>query len=330
MKTQDVYIGNTSTNGIYKYKFKNGELIKADSEEKSQTRVFERCTYLALNKKHLYSVVEKEDGIIVEYQREQNGLKYIEKNLSYGKGPCHIEIAPKNNLLFVSNYIDGYYTIFKINSNGVIGNPIYHKIENKKKSHAHCIKVASNGKFFCVVDLGADLLIVYEIKNNIIKEVDRLKFKNNTEPRHIAICKNIIYLITEKSCELYTIRFKNNKLEILDVKSLLPQNIKIKDNYTGCAIKVTKDFKNIYTTIRGHNSISVFKIKNNKIEMVQNKNCGGDLPRDLELDKTENYVLVANSDDNKISIFRRDKKSGKLEFKNSEETESPTCVAIDR
>ena len=250
--------------------------------------------------------------------------------MSYGKGPCHIEIAPKNNLLFVSNYIDGYYTIFKINSNGVIGNPIYHKIENKKKSHAHCIKVASNGKFFCVVDLGADLLIVYEIKNNIIKEVDRLKFKNNTEPRHIAICKNIIYLITEKSCELYTIRFKNNKLEILDVKSLLPQNIKIKDNYTGCAIKVTKDFKNIYTTIRGHNSISVFKIKNNKIEMVQNINCGGDLPRDLELDKTENYVLVANSDDNKISIFRRDKKSGKLEFKNSEETESPTCVAIDR
>lgn len=330
MKTQDVYIGNTSTNGIYKYKFKNGELIKADREENSQTKVFERCTYLALNKKHLYSVVEKEDGIIVEYQREQNGLKYIEKNLSYGKGPCHIEIAPKNNLLFVSNYIDGYYTIFKINSNGVIGNPIYHKIENKKKSHAHCIKVASNGKFFCVVDLGADLLIVYEIKNNIIKEVDRLKFKNNTEPRHIAICKNIIYLITEKSCELYTIRFKNNKLEILDVKSLLPQNIKIKDNYTGCAIKVTKDFKNIYTTIRGHNSISVFKIKNNKIEMVQNKNCGGDLPRDLELDKTENYVLVANSDDNKISIFRRDKKSGKLEFKNSEETESPTCVAIDR
>ena len=330
MKTQDVYIGNTSTNGIYKYKFKNGELIKVDSEEKSQTRVFERCTYLALNKKYLYSVVEKEDGIIVEYQREQNGLKYIEKNLSYGKGPCHIEIAPKNNLLFVSNYIDGYYTIFKINSNGVIGNPIYHKIENKKKSHAHCIKVASNGKFFCVVDLGADLLIVYEIKNNIIKEVDRLKFKNNTEPRHIAICKNIIYLITEKSCELYTIRFKNNKLEILDVKSLLPQNIKIKDNYTGCAIKVTKDFKNIYTTIRGHNSISVFKIKNNKIEMVQNINCGGDLPRDLELDKTENYVLVANSDDNKISIFRRDKKSGKLEFKNNEETESPTCVAIDR
>ena len=330
MKTQDVYIGNTSTNGIYKYKFKNGELIKVDREENSQTKVFERCTYLALNKKHLYSVVEKEDGIIVEYQREQNGLKYIEKNLSYGKGPCHIEIAPKNNLLFVSNYIDGYYTIFKINSNGVIGNPIYHKIENKKKSHAHCIKVASNGKFFCVVDLGADLLIVYEIKNNIIKEVDRLKFKNNTEPRHIAICKNIIYLITEKSCELYTIRFKNNKLEILDVKSLLPQNIKIKDNYTGCAIKVTKDFKNIYTTIRGHNSISVFKIKNNKIEMVQNINCGGDLPRDLELDKTENYVLVANSDDNKISIFRRDKKSGKLEFKNSEETESPTCVAIDR
>ena len=330
MKTQDVYIGNTSTNGIYKYKFKNGELIKADREENSQTKVFERCTYLALNKKHLYSVVEKEDGIIVEYQREQNGLKYIEKNLSYGKGPCHIEIAPKNNLLFVSNYIDGYYTIFKINSNGVIGNPIYHKIENKKKSHAHCIKVASNGKFFCVVDLGADLLIVYEIKNNIIKEVDRLKFKNNTEPRHIALCKNIIYLITEKSCELYTIRFKNNKLEILDVKSLLPQNIKIKDNYTGCAIKVTKDFKNIYTTIRGHNSISVFKIKNNKTEMVQNINCGGDLPRDLELDKTENYVLVANSDDNKISIFRRDKKSGKLEFKNSEETESPTCVAIDR
>lgn len=326
MKTQDVYIGNCSTKGIYKYSLKNGELFK----DPTQFKIFERCTYITLTKNYLYSVIEKEEGMIVEYKKELTSLKHIEKKSSYGKGACHIEISSKKNLAFVSNYIDGYYTIYKLNQNGDIENPIYHNVAEKNKSHTHCIKVAKNGKFFCVVDLGTDLLIAYEIKNNIIKEVDKLKLKDNTQPRHIVICKNIIYLITEKSCELYTIKFTNNKLNIIDVKSLLPQSTKNKENYTGCSIKATKDFKYIYTTIRGHNSISVFKKRNNKMELIQNINSGGELPWDIELDKTENYLLVANSGSNKISIFKRTRKTGILKFKNSIEMESPTCVAIDR
>ena len=64
-------------------------------------------------------------------------------------------------------------------------------------------------------------------------------------------------------------------------------------------------------------------------ELIQNINSGGELPWDIELDKTENYLLVANSGSNKISIFKRTRKTGILKFKNSIEMESPTCVAID-
>ena len=327
MKTQNIYIGTSAKKGIASFKFKDGEFIENNIKDEEFKR-FEKSTYLKLTKKYLYSVVEKENGLVIKYRKKD--LKYEEKHSTYGKGPCHIEVNKKNNLLFVSNYIDGSYTIFEINKNGNMGNTIVHKTENKKKSHTHCIKVSSNNKFFCIADLGADLLIAYQIKNNLIKEVSRLKFKNNTQPRHIVICKNKIYLITEKSCKLYIIRLKNKKLEILDEKALLPENAELRDYYTGCAIKATRNFKYIYTTIRGHNSISVFKVKKDGLEMIQNIYSGGDLPWDLEIDKNENYVFVANNNSNRVSIFKRNKKNGKLEYKNSKEIESPNCVSSDR
>ena len=179
------------------------------------------------------------------------------------------------------------------------------------------------------MDLGEDRLTVYEIKENIIKEIDHIDFKENTQPRHIAVSKQSIYVITEKSCELYKIKFSNQKLQITDIISLLPKNVETKENYTGCAIKITKDFKNIYVTIRGHNSISVYKTNENTVELIQNICCEGDVPRDLEIDKEENYILIANQNSNEIAVFKRNKDNGKLKFFYKEIIIEPTCIIVE-
>ena len=114
MKQQIAYIGNCSKNGIYKYRFYNGKLIKIYN-----TNDFERCTYLANDDAYLYSVLEIQDtkeqnnGYIVAYKKCDNKLINIDKKISYGQNPCHIAISNKKNLLFVSNYTDGNFTVFQ-------------------------------------------------------------------------------------------------------------------------------------------------------------------------------------------------------------------------
>lgn len=330
MKQCGVFIGNTSKNGIYYYKFKKGSLIK-----QYETKDFERCTYLTNSKGYIYSVIEVSDvendqcGYILSYKKNKDKLKNINKKSSYGKGPCHIEISKNNKLLYVSNYIDGYITIFKINDDGTIGNMIYSHVENKKDSHLHCIKQTIDGRFFFVSDLGADLIIAYEVENEEIKEVSRIKFEKDTQPRHLAVSKDKIFVITERSCRLYILKFIDKRLEIIDSISILPKEKKKLDNYTGCAIKISKDYKFIYLTIREDNSISVYKIKDNFIELIQNISCEGDLPRDLEIDKEGKYILVANQSSNEIAIFERNKITGKIKYKSKEDVNSPTCIIFE-
>lgn len=330
MKKQQVFIGNVSKKGIYHYILKRGRLIK-----KYETNDFERCTYLVSNKTNLYSVIETSDvknegnGYIVSYKKNRGELINVDKKSSYGKGPCHIELNKNNDMLFVSNYINGYLTIVKINRDGTLGEKIYSFVEDKNKSHLHCIKKSLNGKYFFVSDLGENVIIAYEIKNKKIKEISRIKLKLDTQPRHIAVSKKKIYVVTEKSCELYVLGFTNKSLKILEVVSILPDNVKKKENYTGCAIKISKDFKNIYLTVRGHNSVSVFQTNKKRVSMIQNITCSGEVPRDLEIDKSGRYILVANQDSNNIAIFKRNRITGKIEYKYKEEIKSPTCIIVE-
>ena len=108
----------------------------------------------------------------------------------------------------------------------------------------------------------------------------------------------------------------------------MPKGIEKKEDYTGCAIKITKNFKYLYATVRGHNSVSVYKVNNEKVKMIQNIFCGGNSPRDLEIDKNEKFILVANLEDNQISVFKRNKITGKIKYKRKELIESPTCIVI--
>lgn len=329
MRKQNIYIGNCSKNGIYQYQLKNGKLIK-----QYKTNDFERCTYLANNNSYVYGVIElqseKENGYIVSYKKDRCKLINIDKASSYGQGPCHIEINHKLQLMFISNYIDGNFTVLKINENGTIGKKIYSNIENKQKSHVHCAKTSIDSKFLFVTDLGIDTIIAYEIYENKIREISRVKLKDNTQPRHIAVSKDRIYVITEKSCEIYTLELINKKLKIINVTSIIPENVKAREDFTGCAIKISKNYKNIYVTIRGSNTISAYKIKGDNLKEIQNVSCMGELPRDLEIDQYGKNVLIANQNSNEITIFRRNRITGKLKYKNKEQIESPTCIIVDR
>lgn len=180
-----------------------------------------------------------------------------------------------------------------------------------------------------MVDLGVNLIIAYEIIGDIVKEVSRIQLENNTEPRHIVVNNDLIYLISEKSCEIYIIKFKNKKLSIINKFSILPSNIEKRANYTGCAIKISKNHRFLYATIRGYNCINIYRVIKNDLRLIQNISCYGNTPRDLCLDKAEKYLLVANQDSNQVAIFKRNMITGKIKFLENGKMELPTCIIIE-
>lgn len=330
MKNVKVYVGNSSSDGIYSYELKNSKLIN-----KNCTKDFSRCTYLTMNKKNLYGTIEISDeknngnGYIVSYKKENNNLKFLNKKISYGKGPCHLEFNEENNILLVSNYIDGAFSAFLINEdNGKIGEKIYNEIIKEEISHLHCAKFSLDNKFIFTLDLGEDKISAYELKGGKIQKIDELEFEPNTEPRHMVFDRERIYVVTEKSCKLYSIQFTSRKLKIDNVISIDKEENKKMAN-TGCAIKISNDFKYIYISIRGSNLINVFKINKYSIKMIQSVSCAGKLPWDLEIDPSGNYVLVANHGSNEIAIFRRNKINGKIIFKNKQQVNLPTCIIME-
>ena len=324
-------VGNYSEKGINFLTFD----INMKVDEICQLNDSNNNSYLCKLNNNLYSVVEiqekdkTENGYVNSYKIENNKIIFINRKTSYGKGACFLNIDSLRNILYIGNYVDGSVVAFKIENDGRIGDKIYYK-KLTDTSNIHCIKFSYDFKKIYIVDLGEDSITEYSIfyDGKILDLIEKnvLKLKNGSQPRHIVLDnKDNIYVVTEYSCELYKISHnQKEELIILEQKSILPENTVKKLNDTGCAIIINSKMDKIYVSIRGNNSISVFNIKNDKMELIQNISCYGDCPRDICFDSKEEYLMCANQNSNDISIFKNE--NGVLLYKSKYEVESPSCI----
>ena len=322
-----MYIGNYTNKGVTIF-----DIEKMHSINTEQGKIINN-SYVCINKDFLYSVSEIRDeniksGYISSYRINGDNLEFLNSCSSYGYDPCFITVNSFLDLLCVANYTGGSFAIYKIMSDGSIGRMIYSESYGKN-SRVHQIQFSEDSSTFYVVDLGLNTIGAYSIQIDngecIINKLSKIKFENEEKPRHLIIeSENTIFLVTEGSCELIKIHIdKNYNMTLVDRVSILP--IDVKDNYTGCAIKNDTNNKYIYLSIRGHNSISVFRISHN-LELVQNISCEGICPRDLTLTREGKYLMCANQESNNISIFSIN--NGLLSFEKSIDVESPTCICI--
>lgn len=329
-----IYVGNYSKNGLHLLEYENGIL-----EYISSTNKFYNCSYVCRFKSNIYTVVEiqkdenYDGGYVVSYKENGNKLEFINYQKAYGKGPCYVTVDTIRTILYCANYTDGSFSAFKINIDGSIGRKLYTTKFSDKNSHVHCICFSQNKERLFVVNTGANKLFCYDISyedNKLkLKQSDCFIFPKETEPRHMVIDKNNnIYVITEKSCEIYKLLFKDNAFKLSYITPIFPEGIEESKDNTGAAIKLSMDNKYIYTSNRGHNSISVFKIYENKLELIQNISSYGTTPRDISFDKEEKYMFCANQHTNNISIYKRDKEDGKLQYFNNCTVEAPSGICI--
>jgi len=321
------YTNTCESDGIYVYEF---DAVSGEFKLKSSSEKVLSPSYLSVSadNKFIYAVNENGTQSTVSafsYDSKSGKIKLINKNDALGADPCHLINDSKN--IITANYSGGNIAVFKKNADGSITEGqqlIQHEGKGpnearQEKAHVHMVAFSPDKKFVLANDLGLDKVFIYKYNPGAAHEILTLKgsvdVKKGSGPRHLTFSKDgkFVYLIQELDATLTTFSFDTTgNLKLLSEKSILAKG------FTGgtgaAAIKISPDGKFLYVTDRvDANNITVYKIlKNGGLELVEQVETLGKGPRDFAIDPTGNYLLVGNQHTNEISIFKRDKATGKL------------------
>jgi len=266
----------------------------------------------AINRgKYVYVCCESiYNGYILTIDSETN--KILKKVSSCGKSSCYLQVDPDDKYIININYWDSIISVHPIINNileeatQVIlpkhENQIYtiddHLVDRQKTSHHH--SCAFYKGYLYVPDLGTNRIDIYSYNNGKLKFKNYIELPKNSGPRYIIFIDDYLYVINELSSSISVIEMCPIPKIKQNIKTI-PDNINVKN--TCGTIKYSKNGY-IYASNRGHNSIAIFKILDNKkLELRNIQITYGKTPRHFELNKDFSKLFVANQDTNEIVTF---------------------------
>jgi 6-phosphogluconolactonase len=298
------------------------------------------------DKKLLYAVTrppvaaEESGGYVNAYRIQPDGnLQFINKQVSNGADPCHVDISGNGKFVAVANYGGGSISLYEVDKNGGL-KPAISIIKNKgsgpdktrqKAPHAHSVKFSPDGNQVFSADLGTDQLNIFHLNKKKLNPAKQayVKVAPGAGPRHFVLHPDgkIIYVINELNSTITAFKKSGKEWQEFQTISTVPKEFS-GNNY--CAdIHVSADGRFLYGSNRGHNSIAVYKINHytKELEWLTSVSTQGDWPRNFTLSPDGRFMLVANQRSNNISVFNIDPYNGIPEFTGNElEVPSPVCL----
>jgi 6-phosphogluconolactonase len=313
---------NGKAKGIYTCRLKNttGELTVIDSTTDIQNPSF---LTISPDKKFLYAVAEnggnpqERFGSIVAYKILE-GFKLLKINEvpSYGAAPCFVSMDSKGKFVFVANYSTGNIASYGVKADGGLTDTICMKKNEGKGGLAHQIFEAPDKASVVVVDKGLDKIIIYgKTIDGILTAKTSVSTAAGAGPRHFDFAPNkkIGYAINELNSTINTYAFDASTSQLTELQSLSTLPIDVKGQNTCAEIFVHPNGRFVYGSNRGHNSIAVFKIKEDGTLMpLGHEPTQGKTPRFFMITPDGRLLLVANQNSDNVVAFSIDASSGKL------------------
>ncbi len=268
-----------------------------------------------------------------------DSLTLINKSSSGGAHPCFVT-TNKLGFILTANYSSGNIGLLRQNTNGELSDLLYVQqhtgkgINDRQKSpHAHSVWFDADDLNVISIDLGTNELWFSKLDTLQQKLTPstptKLAMSQGAGPRHLSIHPNKkwVYVINELDCTITLLqKNKTEKYKIINSISTLP--VGYNEPNTCADIHTSADGKFVYASNRGHNSIAVFKVNNlnGALKLIEHKPTLGDSPRNFSLSPNDDFLVVANQLTNNIVAFKRNKKTGVLEFTHQIEAPSPVCI----
>jgi 6-phosphogluconolactonase len=207
---------------------------------------------------------------------------------------CHLCLD--NSDVFIVNYLSG-----NIVKNGEVitqrkGKSVHPT--RQTEPHTHFVDKTPDG-YLAVCDLGTDALAFYDKNLQLISEI---KVPRGYGIRHLTFAKDgrYIYAVNELVPSISIFSYKGGKAELTNTVKIDCKNEKA----NGAAIRLSKDGKYLYISLREENVICVYEINDENLTLIQTMDCGGDSPRDFNI--FGDYLFCANEKSNSITLFRLD------------------------
>ncbi|MDX8341196.1 lactonase family protein [Draconibacterium sp. IB214405] len=299
---------------------------------------------LSPDKQFLYTVsrttpeVEPSGGYVVAYKLDEwGGLHFLNKQVSHGSGPCHIDVSPDRKYVAIATYGGGTTSVYPVKEDGSIDKALT-TIRNTGKSvhpnqtqpHAHSIKFAATEPSIFSADLGTDQLNIFHFEDGNLGRYEQefVKLPAGSGPRHFVFhpTEKVIYVINELNSTVSCIRKVDDSWSIFQNISTLPKDF---DGESYCAdIHFSKDGQYLYGSNRGHNSIAVFKVNpDQKLTFLGTVPVEGDWPRNFGITPDGKWMLVANQRSHNITVFKMNAETGMPEFSGKQiQLPAPVCI----
>jgi 6-phosphogluconolactonase len=228
--------------------------------------------------------------------------------------------------LFAANYGAGSVKSFQLDADGSMAadaSLVQHhgsgpNTNRQASAHAHFICTDPSNKYALACDLGMDKVVIYRISpDGSLVEHSSAAVPPGAGARHLVFSHDgkFAYVVNEMGCSIsrFDWNARRGELKLQDTVSALPPGVAAQTGFTSAEILVSPDGKFLYTTIRGHDSVSVFEIgKAGRLNFVQNISSGGNVPRGLGLDPTGHWLFTGHQKSNNAVEFAVDEKSGKI------------------
>lgn len=284
----------------------------------------------------LYATGEPQKGVgsVASFIIGKNGvLKAQGEQPSKGGRLCHISLDASAAMLMGANYRDGYVISYPLGADGSIGKSVSKHIHqgssvNPKRQtapHAHSIYSGPDNRFAYAPDLGIDKVMIYKINPATaeLTPAGSAASPAGAGPRHMKFGNDgkQAYVLNELtlSISVFDRDPATGMLSPVQVVSTLPEG-EDKDQRSCSEIRISKDGKFIYCANRdlsekGRDSLSVFKVGDGgKITRIQTIGAEVWVPRNINLDPSGKWLIVAGQRSDNVPVFKINSQSGQLSY----------------
>ncbi|MFK7817188.1 MAG: lactonase family protein [Planctomycetaceae bacterium] len=348
-----VWVGTTTprngqSKGIYRLTL-NAETGKLSKSELAAEVSGPGWVTVSPNGKFLYSTGNKNGASVMAFSIDGDKLKFVNAQPIGDGGAAHLSVNPTGKFLLSAQYGGGSVAVFPLADDGSIqersqliehegGSGVVGRRQNSP--HPHWTGVDAANKFAFVPDLGLDAVVVYRInhEDGTLTSAGLGQCPAGGGPRHMKFHPNgkFAFVLNELalSITMFTYDASTGSMNPLSTFQTLSDDVKAKETFNSAAeIRVHKSGKFVYSSNRGHDSISVFQCDEatGQLTLVEVEPIRGGWPRNFNIDPTGKWLLAAGRDSNTLAVFAIDQKTGELQYtRNLAFVPSPICVSFGK
>lgn len=309
-KLTDGYIGtyySEESKGIYHFTFdsENGSLTEPELYYEAHN-----AKWVCLNGSSMAFPIEKQGKAGTCFLELKEGqVSHAAEILEEKQTPCYI--LWQDDYVYTANYHEGNVMVYHLEK-GVPS--LVKRIENGEK--AGCHQILLHESYLFVPCLEQNRIRLFDTEHDYTP-AGEITFPAGSGPRHGIFNRRhtMFYVVSEWSSELFVFRVHGSEFTLMQTVSVLPERERENNgNAAAAAIRMTKDERFLYVSVRGIDTLAVFDISGSGAAVIQHVSCGGVHPRDFILSRDERFLLVANRFEGGIVSMERDAESGLLKI----------------